>query len=279
MPRSGRLRRQLPDPARHAGRRHSFVLGGIRFEGSRVLAGVVGLVVTLLLHLMLTRTALGSRMLAVSEDATAAQLMGIRPQRMQALAWGLAGAATGIAGALIATFFYTSPTVGETLGHRRLRHRLVRRLRQRAGRAGRRPDHRRGRIAVGLSDRPGLQGRRRLRAVRAGAVVPAAGPDGQGNERRGASCRSRWSSCWCWPIRCWPATAGLRAAGRAGAAGGDRRLGLEHRRRLCRPGLGRPRGVLRRRRLRGGDGLHPSRAAADRRRAARHAVERAASPP
>jgi branched-chain amino acid transport system permease protein len=93
----------------------SFVLGGIRFDGPRVLAGVVGLGVTLLLHLMLTRTALGSRMLAVSEDATAAQLMGIRPQRMQALAWALAGAATGIAGALIATFFYTSPTVGETL--------------------------------------------------------------------------------------------------------------------------------------------------------------------
>jgi branched-chain amino acid transport system permease protein len=94
---------------------HSFVLGGIRFEGSRVLAGAVGLGVTLLLHLILTRTAIGSRMLAVSEDATAAQLMGIRPQRMQALAWALAGAATGIAGALIATFFYTSPTVGETL--------------------------------------------------------------------------------------------------------------------------------------------------------------------
>lgn len=94
---------------------HSFILAGIRFEGSRVLAGVVGLFVTLLLHLLLTRTSIGSRMLAVSEDATAAQLMGIRPQRMQALAWALAGAATGIAGALIATFFYTSPTVGETL--------------------------------------------------------------------------------------------------------------------------------------------------------------------
>ena len=94
---------------------HSFVLAGIRFEGSRVLAGVSGLVITLLLHLILTRTAVGSRMLAVSEDATAAQLMGIRPQRMQALAWGMAGAATGIAGALIANFFYTSPTVGETL--------------------------------------------------------------------------------------------------------------------------------------------------------------------
>src|SRR4029078_1575101 len=59
--------------------------------------------------------AVGSRMLAVSEDPIAAQLMGIRPQRMQALAWAMAGAATGIARALIATFFYTSPTVGETL--------------------------------------------------------------------------------------------------------------------------------------------------------------------
>lgn len=94
---------------------HSFSLFGIRFEGARVLAGLMGLAITLALHLILTRTQLGSRMLAVSEDATAAQLMGIRPQRMQAVAWAMAGAATGIAGALIANFFYTSPTVGETL--------------------------------------------------------------------------------------------------------------------------------------------------------------------
>ena len=92
-----------------------FVLGTIRVDAPRLLAGTVGLVVTLLLHLILTRTSLGSRMLAVSEDATAAQLMGIRPERMQAVAWALAAGSTGIAGALIATFFYTSPTVGETL--------------------------------------------------------------------------------------------------------------------------------------------------------------------
>jgi branched-chain amino acid transport system permease protein len=90
-------------------------VGGIRLEWSRVVAGVVALLVTAGLHLLLTRTSLGSRMLAVSEDATAAQLMGIRPDRMQAVAWGIAAAATGVAGALIATFFYISPTVGETL--------------------------------------------------------------------------------------------------------------------------------------------------------------------
>src|SRR5262252_9784606 len=37
----------------------SFTLAGIRFEGSRVLAGVMGLAITLFLHFLLTRTALG----------------------------------------------------------------------------------------------------------------------------------------------------------------------------------------------------------------------------
>ncbi len=93
----------------------TLLIGPVRIEASRLLAGFVALAVTAGLHLILTRTALGSRMLAVAEDATAAELMGIRPERMQAVAWGLAAAATGIAGALIANFFYVAPTVGETL--------------------------------------------------------------------------------------------------------------------------------------------------------------------
>jgi branched-chain amino acid transport system permease protein len=94
----------------------TFVIGSLRIEASRLLAGVVALVVTLGLHLLLTRTSLGSKMLAVAEDSTAAQLMGIRPDTMQAIAWAIAAGATGLAGALIATFFYIVPTVGETLG-------------------------------------------------------------------------------------------------------------------------------------------------------------------
>src|ERR1700739_1316086 len=89
---------------------------GLRIEAARLLAGVVALLVTLGLHLLLTRTSLGSEMLAVAEDSTAAQLMGIRPDSMQAIAWAIAAGATGLAGALIATFFYIAPTVGETLG-------------------------------------------------------------------------------------------------------------------------------------------------------------------
>jgi branched-chain amino acid transport system permease protein len=93
----------------------TFDLGGIRIPASRLLAGIVALAVTFGLHLLLTRTSLGSKMLAVAEDSTAAQLMGIRPDTMQAIAWAIAAGATGLAGALIATFFYIVPTVGETL--------------------------------------------------------------------------------------------------------------------------------------------------------------------
>ena len=94
----------------------TFDVWGIRIQASRLLAGAVALLVTGGLHLLLTRTQLGSKMLAVAEDPAAAQLMGIRPDTMQAIAWAIAAGATGIAGALIATFFYIVPTVGETLG-------------------------------------------------------------------------------------------------------------------------------------------------------------------
>lgn len=90
-------------------------LGGILLPLPRLVAGVVALTLTVAMHLLLTRSALGGQLLAVAEDRNAAMLMGIRPDRMQALAWGLATAATGVAGALIATFFYISPTVGESL--------------------------------------------------------------------------------------------------------------------------------------------------------------------
>ena len=93
----------------------TFDIYGLRIQASRLLAGVVALVVTYGLHLLLTRTSLGSKMLAVAEDSTAAQLMGIRPDTMQAVAWAISAGATGLAGALIATFFYIVPTVGETL--------------------------------------------------------------------------------------------------------------------------------------------------------------------
>jgi len=93
----------------------SIRLGGILIGIPQLVAGSLAMGLTIGIHLLLTRTTLGSQILAVSEDRQAAMLMGIRPDRMQALAWGLASASAGIAGALIATFYYLTPTVGESL--------------------------------------------------------------------------------------------------------------------------------------------------------------------
>jgi branched-chain amino acid transport system permease protein len=91
------------------------MLGDIIVPLPKFYSGVVALLLTLGLHLLLTRTAVGSRVLAVAENRDAAMLMGIRPDRMHALAWGLAAAAAGIAGAMIATFYPISYNVGESL--------------------------------------------------------------------------------------------------------------------------------------------------------------------
>jgi branched-chain amino acid transport system permease protein len=73
----------------------TLVFSGLRIEAPRLLAGVVALLVTLGLHLLLTRTSLGSKILAVAEDETAAQLMGIRPATMQAMAQAIASMVAG----------------------------------------------------------------------------------------------------------------------------------------------------------------------------------------
>jgi branched-chain amino acid transport system permease protein len=98
----------------------SVLSGSVNLEGvlvgiPQLVAGIIAIILTIGMHLLLTRTTIGSQILAVSEDRQAAMLMGIRPDRMQALAWGLASASAGVAGALIATFYYLTPTVGEFL--------------------------------------------------------------------------------------------------------------------------------------------------------------------
>src|SRR4029077_5236312 len=70
------------------------------------------------------------------------------------------------------------------LGHRRLRHGVAGRLRQRAGRTGRGTVDRGHRTALGLPDWRGLQGHRCLRPVPVLPLVPAARPDGQVVMRR-----------------------------------------------------------------------------------------------
>jgi branched-chain amino acid transport system permease protein len=89
---------------------------GILVPVAQLVAGITAAILTIAMHLFLTHTTIGSKLLAVAEDRNAAMLMGIRPDRMQALAWGLAAAGAGIAGALMAISYPWSPSVGETFG-------------------------------------------------------------------------------------------------------------------------------------------------------------------
>lgn len=89
-----------------------FVLGGVFISAPQLAAAAGAIATTGGLWLLLTRTEIGKALLATAEDRQAASLMGINPDRMFALAWGLGAACVGVAGALLSTFYYVFPQVG-----------------------------------------------------------------------------------------------------------------------------------------------------------------------
>ena len=62
--------------------------------------------------LAISRTEFGRALEATREDRDAVALIGIDRDRIFAMGWGLGAAAVGIAGTMLATFYYVSPTVG-----------------------------------------------------------------------------------------------------------------------------------------------------------------------
>ncbi len=86
-------------------------LGGIFVPLPQLAAGVVSLLAFGAL-LAVSRTEFGRALEATREDREAVALIGIDRDRIFALGWGLGAAAVGIAGVMLATFYYVSPTVG-----------------------------------------------------------------------------------------------------------------------------------------------------------------------
>lgn len=66
------------------------------------------------LYWFVNRTETGLALQATSQDKEAASLMGIPTDRMYALGWGIGSACVGVAGALIANYYYIFPEVGIT---------------------------------------------------------------------------------------------------------------------------------------------------------------------
>src|SRR4029077_7451253 len=75
-------------------------IAGVFISGPQLAAAAGAVATTLALWWVLARTETGRALLATAEDRQAAALMGINPDRMFALAWGIGAACVGAAGAL-----------------------------------------------------------------------------------------------------------------------------------------------------------------------------------
>ncbi|MEA1963769.1 MAG: branched-chain amino acid ABC transporter permease [Candidatus Aerophobetes bacterium] len=90
----------------------TFSLSWLTLDISKLAAGGSSIILFVLVSWMIERTRLGRALRATSIDAEAAGYMGINTEKMNALAWGIGGATVGIAGGLLANFYYITPTVG-----------------------------------------------------------------------------------------------------------------------------------------------------------------------
>ncbi len=89
-------------------------LGGVFLPLPQVFGGAVSILTFGALYLLLTRTDFGKALEATREDQGAVALVGIDKNRVFALGWGLGGALIGLAGAILAIFYYVHPQVGGT---------------------------------------------------------------------------------------------------------------------------------------------------------------------
>lgn len=91
------------------------VLGGVIVPTGRALIVVVAAVTLGALYLLLTRTQAGRAMRGVSQNPTAALVVGISPARIGRLAMALGVGLAGVAGATLAPVFTISPQMGITV--------------------------------------------------------------------------------------------------------------------------------------------------------------------
>lgn len=87
------------------------ILGAI-FEGSRLVALLFAVVISLAFYIFLMRTRLGKAIRAAAEDPSTAQIMGVNIRRVLAICFGLGALMAGFAGVLISMMYEMQPTMG-----------------------------------------------------------------------------------------------------------------------------------------------------------------------
>lgn len=78
----------------------------------QLVAALGALLTTGFVYWLVEKTETGRALQAVAEDREAASLMGINSDRTYALAWGIGAACMGVAGGLLANYYYIFPEVG-----------------------------------------------------------------------------------------------------------------------------------------------------------------------
>jgi branched-chain amino acid transport system permease protein len=87
-------------------------LAGIFLPVPQLAGALVSIAAFAGVYLLINRTDFGRALEATREDAGAVALVGIDKNRIFALGWGLGAALVGLAGAIMASFFYIYPDVG-----------------------------------------------------------------------------------------------------------------------------------------------------------------------
>jgi branched-chain amino acid transport system permease protein len=90
----------------------TLAIAGVYLPAPQLTAAAIAIATFCLLYVIIKYTDFGRALEATREDAGAVALVGIDKNRVFAIGWGLGGALVGLAGALLATFFYIHPDVG-----------------------------------------------------------------------------------------------------------------------------------------------------------------------
>jgi len=87
-------------------------VGDMRISGARLVTLAAVTLITIGLHLFLSRTMAGKSIRAVTQDKRAARVMGINVERTFLITFGIGAALTGMAGALLTPIYSITPAVG-----------------------------------------------------------------------------------------------------------------------------------------------------------------------
>lgn len=90
----------------------SFSVGPFIFDATKIAAGALSLVAFAAVYSFLNKTKTGKALQATALNKEAASYMGIKTDKMNAIAWAIGGGTVGVAGGLLINFYYVYPTVG-----------------------------------------------------------------------------------------------------------------------------------------------------------------------